>query len=277
MTNRDDDFRPKLGTKRGDRVGRGLEKITSFEQRVMYAVGKAGGNPRRIGSHGSKKPRNGRYNARGRGAKLMRTLPRDKGWTLEPACRQRMRMRRAIVKVRYVKFKGLRSQAGYAHLRYLQRDGVSREGESGKLYGRGPDVPEGRDFLDRSTDDPHQFRIIVAPEDGVALGDLRGFTRELVAQMESDLETRLDWVAVDHHNTGHPHTHIIFRGVTDDGKTLNIAGDYIAYGIRYRASEILTRKLGLQSELEVEQQLDREVVDERFTLRWPRFVRQVSR
>jgi len=44
--------------------------------------------------------------------------------------------------------------------------------------------------------------------------------------MESDLDTPLDWIAVDHHNTGHPHTHIIVRGVTGDGKILNIAGDY---------------------------------------------------
>jgi type IV secretory pathway VirD2 relaxase len=28
-------------------------------------------------------------------------------------------------------------------------------------------------------------------------------------QMEKDLDTQLDWIAVDHHNTGHPHTHII--------------------------------------------------------------------
>ena len=84
----------------------------------------------------------------------------------------------------------------------------------------------------------------MAPEDGVAIGDLKGFTRELVDQMERDLETRLDWVAVDHHNTGHPHTHILIRGVTDDGKTLNIAGDYIAHGIRHRASEILDPRTG---------------------------------
>ena len=62
--------------------------------------------------------------------------------------------------------------------------------------------------------------------------------------MEADLGTKLDWVAVDHHNTGHPHTHIVVRGVTDDGKILNIAGDYIAHGIRERASEIVTLELG---------------------------------
>ena len=99
----------------------------------------------------------------------------------------------------------------------------------------------------------------MAPEDGPELGDLRNVTRRLMAQMERDLETQLDWVAVDHHNTGHPHSHIVIRGVTDDGKILNIAGDYIAHGIRHRAAEIVTLELGMQSEWEVQQTLGREV------------------
>jgi len=60
--------------------------------------------------------------------------------------------------------------------------------------------------------------------------------------MEANLGTKRDWIAVDHHNTGHPHSHILVRGVTEDGKTLNIAGDYVACGIRERASEIVTRE-----------------------------------
>lgn len=264
----DDDFRVRPGRPRADRSGRSARKVLSFERQVMVAVAKAGGNPKHIGKAlrgGGKAARNGRYNAHGRGAKVMRSLPRDPGWTFDGRSGQRLRMRRIIVKARYVKLKGPASRAAYAHLRYLQRDGVSREDDRGQLYGRGLDVPDGKSFLDRSTDDRHQFRLIVAPEDGVELGDLKRFTRDLMDQMERDLETRLDWVAVDHHNTGHPHTHIVVRGVTEDGKALNIAGDYIAHGIRYRASEILTRELGLQSELEVAQQLDREVGQERFT------------
>ncbi|MCP3467028.1 DUF3363 domain-containing protein [Bradyrhizobium sp. CCGUVB23] len=97
------------------------------------------------------------------------------------------------------------------------------------------------------------------------LADPRETTRNLMKQMEADLGTKLDWIAVDHHNTGHPHTHILVRGVTDDGKILNIAGDYIAYGIRERASEIVTRELGRQTELEVAKQLEREVDADRFT------------
>lgn len=263
MAKDDDDFKPKVGRPRADRSGeRTSRKVLSLQRRVVVAFAKAGGDPRRMGKTGrggGKTPRNGRYNAHGRGAKVVRTLPRDTGWKFDHSSGQRLRMRRVIVKARYVKLKGPQSRAGYAHLRYLQRDGVSRENEPGQLYGRALDVPDGPDFLDRSTDDRHQFRLIVAPEDGVELGNLRRFTRELMGQMERDLETRLDWVAVDHHNTGHPHTHIVIRGVTEDGKALNIAGDYIAHGIRHRASELLTRELGLQSEREVEQQLDREV------------------
>src|SRR5260370_10121673 len=97
------------------------------------------------------------------------------------------------------------------------------------------------------------------------MADLRGFTRDLVRQMELDLATRLDWIAVDHHNTGHPQTHIIVRGVLDDGRILNIAGDYIAHGIRHRASELVTRELGHQSEIELQTKLQNEVEAERLT------------
>jgi type IV secretory pathway VirD2 relaxase len=83
--------------------------------------------------------------------------------------------------------------------------------------------------------------------------------------MELDLATRLDWIAVDHHNTGHPHTHVIVRGVLDDGRILNIAGDYIAHGIRRRASELVTRELGHQSEIELQKKLQNEVEAERVT------------
>jgi type IV secretory pathway VirD2 relaxase len=266
----DDLFEVRVGKPRADRGdGSTRRAARSFERQIMHAVAKAGGDPRRIGKGrlpASKgKARNGRFNARGRGAKVMRTLARDTGWSFDKATGMRMRMRRVVVKARFVKLKGPGSRASYAHLRYLQRDGVTRDGERGEVYGRLLDHPDGPAFLERSAADKHQFRFIVAPEDGVELGDLRRFTRELMDKMEQDLETNLDWLAIDHHNTGHPHTHIVMRGVTEDGKALYIAGDYIAHGIRYRASEILTRELGLQSERDVEQQLDAEVDQERFT------------
>jgi type IV secretory pathway VirD2 relaxase len=152
-----------------------------------------------------------------------------------------------------------------AHLRYLERDGVTRDGERGKAYSAFENEADGKAFVERGREDRHQFRFIVAPEDATEMADLRGFTRDLMRQMELDLATRLDWIAVDHHNTGHPHTHIIVRGVLDDGRILNIAGDYIAHGIRHRASELVTRELGHQSEIELQTKVQNEVEAERVT------------
>ena len=140
-----------------------------------------------------------------------------------------------------------------------------RDGEKGRAYSAIENEADGRAFIERGREDRHQFRFIVAPEDSVEMSDLRGFTRDLMRQMETDLGTKLDWVAVDHHNTGHPHTHVIVRGVLDDGRILNIAGDYIAYGVRHRASELVTLELGPQTELDVARKLATEVDAERLT------------
>ncbi|WGS28021.1 DUF3363 domain-containing protein [Bradyrhizobium sp. ISRA464] len=152
-----------------------------------------------------------------------------------------------------------------AHLRYLERDGVMRDGERGRAYSAFENEADGKAFVERGRKDRHQFRFIVAPEDSTEMADLRGFTRDLMRRVELDLDTRLDWIAVDHHNTGHPHTHIIVRGVLDDGRILNIAGDYIAHGVRHRASELVTRELGHQSEIELQTKLQNEVEAERVT------------
>jgi type IV secretory pathway VirD2 relaxase len=99
-----------------------------------------------------------------------------------------------------------------AHMRYLQRDGTTRVGERGALYSEREDRADGKDFLARGEGDRHQFRFIVAPEDGSEYDDLKPLVRRFMAQAEKDLGTKLDWVAVDHFNTGHPHSHVIVRG-----------------------------------------------------------------
>lgn len=160
------------------------------------------------------------------------------------------------------------SAAG-AHLRYIQRDGVDRDGAPGALYDRERDATDGRDFLDRSGDDRHQFRIIVSPEDGLELAeeacDLKQFTRDFMGQMERDLGTRLDWVAVDHFNTAYPHTHIVLRGREDSGKDLVIAPGYIAEGMRARASELAMAYLGPRRMVDIAAARRMEVGQDRFT------------
>ncbi|MBV9562286.1 MAG: hypothetical protein JOY90_17850, partial [Bradyrhizobium sp.] len=71
-----------------------------------------------------------------------------------------------------------------AHLRYLERDGVTRDGERGKAYSALENEVDSRAFVERGREDRHQFRFIVAPEDAGEMADLRGFTRDLMRQME---------------------------------------------------------------------------------------------
>jgi len=151
------------------------------------------------------------------------------------------------------------------HLRYIERDGVGRDGEPGQAYGPQTDAADLDAFKERCADDRHHFRFIVSPEDGAELEDLRTYTRHLMNRMEADLGTRLEWVAVDHWNTDNPHTHLIVRGRDDTGKDLIIAGDYIADGFRHRAAELATEWLGPRTELEIQQSLQREVEQERWT------------
>ena len=279
MAHDDDDFhiRPGKIRDRGGRPGSARRiggvrgRPTSFIGEVHQAIWRAGGNPNRLAGTGKE---GGRFNARGRGTAAALTLKGRSAWSRDGSG-ARTRSRRVAVKARVVKLNPQRgaargrqfvsAKAVDAHLRYLERDGVTRDGEKGQVYSAERDAEDGRAFLDRSRDDRHQFRFIVSAEDGVELADPHETTRGLMKQMEADLGTKLDWIAVDHHNTGHPHTHILLRGVTDEGKTLNIAGDYIAHGIRERASEIVTLELGRQTEEEVTRSLEREVDADRFT------------
>jgi type IV secretory pathway VirD2 relaxase len=170
-----------------------------------------------------------------------------------------------VIKARVVVLKVAGAAAIAAHLRYIARDGVTRNAESGEPYDARADRVDLREFQTRGADDRHQFRFIVAPEDATELADLRGFTRQLMARVEADFGTRLDWVAVDHWDTDNPHTHIVLRGKDASGGDLVIAGDYIARGMRLRAGDLATEWLGPRTDLEIQTQLQREVEQDRWT------------
>ena len=176
-----------------------------------------------------------------------------------------MRARRAVVKTRLVRIGTKGMPAARAHLRYIQRDGVTREGTPGELYSTERDTADGKAFLQRCDGDRHQFRFIVSAEDGSEYPDLKPYIRRLMTQMEADLGTRLDWVAVDHFNTAHPHTHIMLRGVDDTGQNLIIAREYISHGIRERAAELVTLDLGPRTDQEIEARLRHDIGEERMT------------
>ena len=184
--------------------------------------------------------------------------------------------RRVIVKASIKRLSGSGYAAFRKHLDYIQRDGTDEDGKRADVYGRGvedinlpddlhEDISEAgqspqesidsqknamRAFAESCKDDRHHFRFIVSPEDGQKLLDLKGYTRDLVARMEHDLDTKLKWVATNHYDTGQPHTHLIIRGVRDNGKDLLIPKKYIAYTLRERAQELVYEELGPVSQME---------------------------
>ncbi|MDP8607868.1 relaxase/mobilization nuclease and DUF3363 domain-containing protein [Serratia marcescens] len=252
---RDDDFRvcPSAPKNRGKGQGQ------SFVSKVLKQAGKASGgkSSMRYSAAGGSGARAGQRP----GSRLGRghTAARFAGAKLTPMSR------RVTIKTLLVNQRNASPQSLAKHLRYIERDSAGRDGEPGRAYGPQADEADLDAFKERSADDRHHFRFIVSPEDGAELDDLRTYTRHLVNRMEADLGTRLDWVAVDHWNTDNAHTHLIVRGRDDTGKDLIIAGDYIAHGFRHRAAELATEWLGLRSELEIQQTLQREVEQERWT------------
>ena len=174
------------------------------------------------------------------------------------------RSRGAVVKARVVRHTARAAPLG-THLNYLRREGVTRDGEKARLFGPETENADTGAFAERCQDDRHHFRFIVSPDDALEMADIKSFTRDLVGQMEKDLGTRLDWVAVDHWNTEHPHVHLIVRGVRDDGQDLVISRDYIKEGMRDRARDLITQELGPRTDLDIRRTLERQIESERWT------------
>lgn len=112
--------------------------------------------------------------------------------------------------------------------------------------------------------DEHLFKLIISPEFGERM-QMQQHTKQLVAQMEKDLGTSLQWVAVEHFNTEHPHVHLAVRGVDANGQPLRIGKEYIKSGIRSRAQQIATSQLGYRTADDMKLAAERQIVQQRFT------------
>ena len=131
---RDDDFEPKLGKIRSRGSKRGRKYLHRVLQATMLAGGRlrSGSSARKAKFHGSQI---------GRGASIGRML----------ATRDRyaaFRSRRVVVKSRIVKLAGNGIKGARAHLRYIQRDGVTRDGHPGELYSAEQDRADGKAFIE---------------------------------------------------------------------------------------------------------------------------------
>jgi type IV secretory pathway VirD2 relaxase len=249
MTSGDDDLHIRPG--RIQHGSQGAKRPKSFVGEVMRAAKRAGhvGESFGRGKAGASRSRFGR----GRRAALSLSLHSTS--------------RRVVMKARVVRHHGARFRSALLpkHIAYLRREGVTRDGADARMFDANSEAADERAFAARCEDDRHHFRFIISPEDATQLESLRSFTRELMADVERDLGTKLDWVGVDHWNTDNPHVHLLIRGHADDGQDLVISRDYISRGFRDRAAERVTLELGPRSEQEIRSALEKEVEAERWT------------
>ncbi|RVM14256.1 relaxase/mobilization nuclease domain-containing protein [Sinorhizobium meliloti] len=227
--NRDDDFRIRPGRIRSSKS----QRAKPFIAQALAAVEKAGGRVSRSGKISKGKGRSPSF-ARGRVASIRANRLITS------------RTRLCTVKARVVRNKG-KAAALSRHLDYLRRDGVTRDGGKARLFEPANGSVDAKAFAGGFEEDRHHFRFIISPEDAVDLEDLKRFTRELMAQAEKDLGTKLDWVGVDHWNTDNPHVHVILRGRADDGQ------------------DLITVELGQRTERDIARALERQVEADRWT------------
>jgi type IV secretory pathway VirD2 relaxase len=239
------DFRVRPGRSRSTRA----QAVRPFIAQALAAAQKAGGSVSRSGRIGA-----GNRSRFGRG----RTASVQANRLLTG------RSRIVVIKTRVVRHTA-RAAPLTAHLNYLRREGVTRDGEKARLFGPGIEDSDARAFAERCEEDRHHFRFIVSPEDAADIADLKSFARDLMGRMEKDLGTTLDWVGVDHWNTDNPHLHIILRGRADDGQDLVISRDYIKEGMRARAQDLVTQELGQRTDFDIRRHLERQVEAERWT------------
>jgi len=172
---------------------------------------------------------------------------------------------RCAVRVTYSKNK-IRGQ-WKAHGRYLARESASLEDDK-KTVGfdhadHGVDIAAKLEYW-QADGDRQLWKMIVSPEFGERV-ELVRLTRELLRQMERDLGTDLQWVAVTHHNTEHPHANVAIRGIRYGGEVLRMSRDYVQQGIRSVAADLCTRQLGYRTGIDAVEAERREVSEKHFT------------
>lgn len=140
-----------------------------------------------------------------------------------------------------------------SHLHYL-----SRHDRSARFYdGLGDEVDGLARMAVWTREDKRHFRIILAPENGTELGDLRPYVRAVMDRAEARLG-RLEWVAIDHHDTDNPHTHIVLRGRHANGRALILPRDFVKQGLRDIARDEATQRIGQRTRAQEQAALLRE-------------------
>lgn len=169
-------------------------------------------------------------------------------------------MIKAVVKHSYLKGSKGAGKAG-AHINYIQyRAGEDRDKEPREFFNSEREDIEGREVKERLLEQERNgvamHKIILSP--GVPGSDMHNYTREMMERLEREKGQRLDWYAVEHQNTEHPHAHVVVMGKDLDGGRVRIHLDSLkdlrGWGDRYLEREHLLERY-------LDRELDRLIQD----------------
>ena len=172
--------------------------------------------------------------------------------------------RRAVVNVRY---SSSRTPGGWkAHGCYIERESAKseRESQGEEKLGLAKERSLGAVAGEwQKAGDKRLFKIVISPEDREA--DFDRTVQDVIARIENQVGDKVEWGGVVHHNTDHPHTHIIVRGRLRSGEELILPRELIRRGLREAAQRSLTRQLGPRTFEEIEHQKQSELSANRVT------------
>jgi hypothetical protein len=112
--------------------------------------------------------------------------------------------------------------------------------------------------------DPRLWKIIISAEFGEQLC-MPELARAVMDGVRQEIDAKVEWVAVAHHNTEHPHLHIAMRGIDSQGRQVRMPREFVQHGIRRIARQCCTEQLGYRTRAQAIDAHRREVHDLRYT------------
>lgn len=145
------------------------------------------------------------------------------------------------------------------NLDYIQKEGKGlNEGEP-TLYGS----EENLQTYEQNIDDV-SWRIILSPENQEV--NLDTLTKDFISSLEKTTGFKFSWIAANHYDTEHKHTHILINGKDKLGKKIIFQPkELIKTQMREYAQNICTTLVGERTETQIEKYKEQNISKDRYT------------
>ncbi len=148
-------------------------------------------------------------------------------------------------------------EAHLKNLEYIQKEGKNINGGKPELYGNCTLEEYKEKMVEKN------WRIILSPNSNDI--NLNLLTEEVIKKIEQHTGYKLNWVAANHYDTAHHHTHILINGIDKNGRDVFFPPEFIKSVIREYSKKICTNMIGYKTENDYEKKLKNNVSSNYFT------------